>query len=216
MDLHWSSQRDIANSKIVKSSAFWLIIVPLTAKMLDELDGTISMTIFGGNFKLITSLPFSWQLLFFAAVFFTIAGIIYSVFCPDIIKKYSNFSEFESDGKTRMQINHAFKKVTWDYKNSKPKAEYIPFLVTYFNSYSNISETTVINDETIEENAKKLFDDIASNKGKNSNAFYFVHEVSDKHRQKLIWTSLAFYILGFCHIAVIAIENIAFVVKSMG
>ena len=84
---------------------------------------------------------------------------------------------------------------------------------TYFETYT---DNEGINHVTIEENSVALFDDITSTKGKNSNAFYFVHEILNAHTQPIIWTSFMLYILGFLAIGVIAIQNIAYVVRSLG
>ena len=212
MELKWSSQRSIANSKIVKSSAVWLVLVPLVAKILSSLDNVIELTIFNGVFKFSTALPFSWQLLFFSASFFTVAGLIYSLFCPDIVKLYENFTQFDSDGKTRLQINSALKKIVWDTSKGKIISSYIPIASKFFKLYTKHMVETEIKSE---DNGNSLFEDVTKNEGKNSNAFYYVYSVSDIHGQNLITASLIFYIGGFICIGIIAVQNVCFVINTL-
>ncbi len=213
MNLYWSSQRAIANSKVVKSSAIWLVLVPFAAKALAGIDEIITFNLFNSSIAVKTSLPFSWQLLFLAAVSFTLAGIIYSASCPELVKQYTSFTQFEGDGKSRMQIMHALKNITWNRKTGQPKEEYLPHLTTYFSTYSDNSRITA---EEVRKTGRTLFNDITSNRGKNSNAFYFVHEISDKHSQPLIWASFMLYMLGFFAIGAIGIQNVIYVVGTFG
>ena len=213
MRQHWSNLRAIANSKIVNSSAIWLIVVPLGAKVLEGVNDVVTFKVFSQSISLNTSLPFSWQLLFFAAIFFTIAGIMYAVFCPELVKQYPGYTKFQEDGNSRMQIMHALRKVTWNLKRQIPKEEYMPHLLTYFQTYTKYSGITA---EEIRSNSFDLFDEVTSNEGKNSNAFYYVHEISNSHTQTRIWIAFAFYMAGFAAIGLIAIQNIGYVLKSIG
>lgn len=209
MQLKWGSQRAFAKSGIVKTSAIWLIVVPLAAKTLSSLDDVIDMTIFGGLVSVTTALPFAWQLLFIAAVCFTIAGIVFSVFCPEIIKKYNDFSQFESEGKTRLQINSALKAIAWNSSEKKFNKIYTDSVSNYFYKYNET--TPKYNDVMLNEKALSLLEDVSGNSGKNSNAFYHVYDLSNMHGQLFIWTSLVFYMAGFICIGIIALQNICYV-----
>jgi len=43
----------------------------------------------------IEAIPFSWHVLFYSAVFFTLGNIIYQVFAPSIIKENNSFADFK-------------------------------------------------------------------------------------------------------------------------
>lgn len=86
--MKWSNQRAFATSKIVKTSFVWLIIAPITAKLFSSINEILEVNFLDETIRVSTTLPFSWQILFFSASAFTIAGIIYSIFCPDIVKNY--------------------------------------------------------------------------------------------------------------------------------
>jgi len=211
MNLKWSSQRAMANSKIVKSSAIWLVVVPFAAKGLASIDNIIELTIFNGSFKISTVLPFSWQLLFFSACFFTLAGIVYSIYCPNIIKLYENFSQFEADGKSRLQINSALREIVWDTPKGKMINVYGPAAIKYFEQYTKFTDEEIRNHN---DTGSQLFEDLSKNAGKNSNAFYFVYNISDIYNYKQIRNSLFLYMAGFACIGVIAIQNIIYVINT--
>jgi len=211
--MKWTSQRDLANSKVIKSSYIWLFIVPLAARMLSSIDEIIDLTIFGTTIKISTSLPFSWQLLFLAACLFSIANTTYSIFCPLIVKSYSNFSEFESQGKTRLQINQAIKNIVWDNKKPGVKTDYIKQLSTYFKFYKN---GRYFNETELDYQAMELLDDVEDIIGKNSNAFYYVYTISDVHAPNAIKVTFGCYILGLSLFGVIALQNVYYVIGTMG
>jgi hypothetical protein len=212
MNFKWSSQRAIANSKVVRSSAVWLVVVPLSAKLLSSLDEVIDLTIFSGRVSIETILPFSWQLLFFAAVFFTIAGLVYSIFCPDLVKKYETHTEFNNDGKSRLQINYSLKSFTFDNSKGTLKSEYFESVRKYFSTYSKLSRS--IDQKSLNKQIISYVEAIDLNQGKNSDAFYFVHELADKHNQYFIMLSFFLYIAGFISIAIIGLQNVFYVIHT--
>lgn len=91
MNINWYSIKFLPNNKFVKYVAIWLFILPLLNKL--------------PFFKL----PFNLYCLFFAALCFAIANIIYMLRCPNIIKDHISFVGFISDGKTSYHLQ--------EYKN---------------------------------------------------------------------------------------------------
>lgn len=210
----WESLKNLANSKIVKSSYIWLVVVPLVARLLSEIDDVIILNIFGSSIRIATALPFSWQLLFFSACIFTVANIIYLVFCPDLAKKYTNFTEFEDHGKSRQQIHSALKKLAWD--NGKPgvRKGYVKTLSSYFKFYNN---QTKLSEEDLDRKSIALFDDVSDGaiSGKNSNAFYFVLFIANEYNRPAIIASAICYSLGLFAIGIIALQNVCYVVNTL-
>ena len=52
----WSSLNQMGNSRILRSSYFWLFLVPLLAKILSQVGPNISISIFGASFILAVGL----------------------------------------------------------------------------------------------------------------------------------------------------------------
>lgn len=49
-------------------------------------------------------LPFNWILFYFAALFFTLGTIVYSLFAPNIFKEDQSFGDFEIKKKTNFHL----------------------------------------------------------------------------------------------------------------
>ena len=92
--LSWSRLRNFGDNQILKSSYFWIAFVPLVAKILRHVN-SVNIEFYKEIIKLDLELPFSWQLFFWGALFTSIANLIYAIKCPDIIKNFDDFSEFE-------------------------------------------------------------------------------------------------------------------------
>jgi len=57
------------------------------------------LRMFSEVFHVTFDLPFNWGVFYFAAVCFSIGGIIYSLRCPEIVKRYSAFPGFVAEGR---------------------------------------------------------------------------------------------------------------------
>ncbi len=100
----WQTLRDIQNHKIITSMYIWLIIVPISAKFLYYVKEDHTLKIFGSYFKFDFGLPFSWQALFFCAVFFVIGNTIHRVFSPSLVRDHKNYKDFVDSGKGQRQL----------------------------------------------------------------------------------------------------------------
>lgn len=99
MSLRWTLLRKVGTNRVLRTSYSWLLFVPLAAKALANVKRQVELTIFDDIFHLTIELPFSWQIFYYSAIFFSIAGIIYSWCCPAIVKRYVTFPEFFEDGR---------------------------------------------------------------------------------------------------------------------
>lgn len=213
--MKWSYIRSLADSKIVRSSYIWLFIVPIVARVLSTLDDVIDLTVLGETIRLSATLPFSWQALFFAASFFTVANIVYSIFCPEIFKTYRSYREFHEDGKTLLQVHSEMRRMTWSNKKPGVKKKYIKYLSSYFKHYCKQEK---MDEGALDIKGRELFDDISQGAYANvtSNAFYFAYKVANEYNQPAIWVSLTSYIVGLFFFSVIAVQNIIYVVQTYG
>jgi hypothetical protein len=207
--------RSLGDSKLVKSSFIWLLIVPVTARLLSNMDEVVNLTIFESQINFTTGLPFSWQLLFGSACFFTIANIIYSALCPEILRGYKNYSEFKEHGKTLLQINSSMKSMTWSNKSRGVKKDYVMALASYFKNYccGGIAKTESQLNESF-----SSFDNIekANHAKVSNNAFYFTQNIADTYNRGAIICCLLSYGFGVLFISIIAVQNIIYVCKSFG
>ncbi len=96
--ISWNQLRMLGESRILRSSYFWFIAVPIAAKLLSQIDNPITIESLGERREIQLSLPFSWYLFYFSSTAFAAATFLYSVFCPEIIKKYPSFIAYYQAG----------------------------------------------------------------------------------------------------------------------
>jgi hypothetical protein len=90
----WQQLSSLGQSKLVKSSYFWLIAIPVVAKILEQVNPEAQLTIFGQVFHFNLTLPFSWKVFYFSSLFFAAGTIIYQLLCPKLIKEYPTYRDF--------------------------------------------------------------------------------------------------------------------------
>ena len=213
----WQALESIGNNKLVKSSYIWIIIIPMVAKLLENIPENLEVP-FYKNIIITLTLPFSWQLLYFSALSFAISTAIFYIFCPPLISKFPDIQEYKKRGLEKEQLITFFS--TWLRKNDS----------TYDAKGKNISKESFINlfykkycDE-LEENALKEFKDNNEPAEKRiqklnikdtefNNAFWFLRNVmvNDSKKLRIIITIL--YFMGFSMLLKLLIDNICAVIN---
>jgi len=94
----WSSLRALGQFKFVNTTLLWIAITPAIVSVFQRLDKIVEIELFGKLFELNLELPFSWLLLYFAAILFVSGSITFRIFCPLIIQECKDFGEFERRG----------------------------------------------------------------------------------------------------------------------
>ncbi len=119
----WSGLRRFGTNRVIKTSYFWLAIVPIAAKFLLQLKQPFVFTLLGKEHTVWLDLPFSWYAFYFSAVAFAIGTALFDFFCPRMIKQYSSFGDFfrESSG-ARELLNHF-----WDL-DKETRSDILPSL----------------------------------------------------------------------------------------
>ncbi len=90
----WDKLRGLGRNRVIRSSYFWFVVVPIAANLMQPVPPELSVSLFGAHFSIATTLPFSWKLLFFAALFFALASLLFSWRCPTIINRYESYRGF--------------------------------------------------------------------------------------------------------------------------
>ena len=94
----WTGLRALGTSSVLKSSYFWIFFVPLVAKFLHQIEGPFRLHFAGKDQSIALALPFNWTLFYFASLSFAIASLMFSVFCPWLIKNFDTFSAYYESG----------------------------------------------------------------------------------------------------------------------
>jgi hypothetical protein len=96
--IKWTTLRAVGKHRMVQSAYYWIIVVPILAKLLQNLTSPVQVSILGSTPVVNLSLPFSWYCFYFAAIAFALGSILYSMYCPLIIANFANFREYTDSG----------------------------------------------------------------------------------------------------------------------
>ena len=199
----WSKLRGFGESRILKSSYFWIAFVPLTAKLFRYINNVNIEFI-----KLDFELPFSWQMFFWGAFFASIANLIYAFKCPDITKMFENYSEFESSGRGEQQLLNIFAVI---------------FNKSYYKGESTTNQLCTFQDDfcevendwsSFENNGFELWSTIRKlniRKDCLKNAFWYVYDFANELEVVYRRICCISYILGFLFFFYVLVQNIWFV-----
>jgi len=86
----WSFFSRVGNSKALRELARWFVFVPFIARLLATVTREVAQVPrleFASHF----SLPFDWQLLYYSAFAFMLAGITYEIGAPRIFRDFSSY-----------------------------------------------------------------------------------------------------------------------------
>lgn len=188
IDFCWSQLNKIRQIKTISSMYIWIFIVPIAAKILSMTSDIATVTLFEYTFNVNLSLPFSWKMFYFSALFFALATLIYQIRCPRLIKEYPTYSSFESEGKPEWHLR-----------------VYTEDLGLNFHGYK----------ESHEENMYQAEGSVSKGKEFTQSMFWELHAEADNERKLMLFLCLVSYTVGFVLISVVFIQNLMWVIKNI-
>jgi hypothetical protein len=93
----------------------WLFIVPIAAKTFSLMGDIATVTVFDYQFKIELTLPFSWNVFYFSALFFAIAHLTYNFRCPKLVKQHPTYTSFNREGKPTWHLRGYAEDIGLDY-----------------------------------------------------------------------------------------------------
>lgn len=188
----WSSLAAIGNSKAAQSSYIWLIIVPLAANLMLSVNPRLKFNVFGEYIELTLALPFSWILLYFAALLFSGGTLVYNIRCPRIVRHYRTAREFEEARNGPLQLEEHAEEVNFGERESGYS----------FSSAFALSQRGQVSNRTMGE----AQDFMASE-------FWSIRNFADSVRTPSRMTCALCYALGLILLTIILFQNLVYVVK---
>lgn len=188
ININWSQLHKIQSIKIISSMYIWIFIVPITAKFLALTEDFATVTVFDHTFTIELTLPFSWQLFYFAALSFAFATLLYQARCPSFIKDYPTLSAFEAEGKPEWHLRPYAEDIGLDYSEFK----------------EDLEESMQLNEGRIFEGKEYL-----------NSVFWNLHWAADKKRKKTFFLCFASYAIGFVLISIVFFQNFMWVIKNI-
>lgn len=190
--MNWKQLKFLPNIRIIKSMVYWMFIVPIIAKALQHLPNPLILTIANHAYKFDISLPFSWYLFFFAALFFSMGNLLYELWCPKIIKDHITYAGFKGDRKMIGHLNEYAKNISLDVEGSIEEIEHL----------KGVSGERRFKDENeVEFNIQQLF--------------WGIYEPAKTERFKRRLICCVSYYLGFIFTGIVIIVNLYWVVTNL-
>lgn len=189
----WEYLKPYRKNRVLVSTTWLLLAVPLIVK---------NRALLPIDFDL----PFSWKILWFAALLFSVSNLIYSLRCPRIIKEFNSFPEFERTQRGLTRLNQLFidtglKAGVINVKRSE--------LHTAMNELgekflgSGVKEGCQLSHEmTGQAELSRL-------------SFNWVYSIANRTGYKSRWAAFLGYHTGLILVGWVAVENICHVVAYM-
>jgi hypothetical protein len=206
----WSSLKNIGNSRKVKSTLIWIFIVPTAIKIIEAIPRKIGIPFTSTvvDFQQFY-LPFNWVIMYFAAIMFSLASIIYLSRCPSIIKKYSNYSGIEKlDLGVRKLVELYFEVFATKYNESS--------LVTAQKNANKIMKFAIFASNINQFTGVPMIDlfELEIKAGKTERSIYsFVYAACDCERRGWSISCIICYALGFIALGIVALQNAFWALK---
>ena len=234
----WTKLSAFGKNRFFKSAYFWLFFVPFCANLLSNVSDKFSISVFGTQFQIATLLPFSWEVFFFGSVIISAANLLYFIYCPPIIRNFSDMAHFEAQNNTNRNTYVYFidflihwKKKQRSFIKDVSKDQILQFIknnILYVDHLQdNIDHGTTKSIIGYKENRRPIHFAISpDNYLEFNNHKYYDHDYSVNRAftfwelRKLLNSIYAFirlitgilYVFGFCLICWIIFENIIFVI----
>ena len=119
---NWSQLWGVGNNRIIRSSYYWLFIVPFAARVVLNAPDDFGIDLFGLISPLMLcnlKLPFSWQLFYGSAVFAAIGTAVYQMMAPPLVARYRHFEEFWQQGNSKWEALYLTEKHIDLYHSSR-------------------------------------------------------------------------------------------------
>ncbi len=212
----WTDLRSYGSSRILNTSYFWMIVVPLAAKLFSHIPDTIHLPFLEKTLALGIGLPFSWKILFFSSLSFSIANSIYSFFCPRIVKDYRTFAAYNEDRWSRDKIIDYFIRQNLTAYGNSPEGFFAWFddASKFFNNHSTepAEFPTLTRDVAGVRTFLSYLKGVKIAKNHDRDAFYDTLENANDLMKPSRILSWLFYLAGFTMVGIILVQNVWFVI----
>jgi len=195
----WDTIKELSTGKLTTSSAIWIFIVPAIAKISEGLEGKSDLF----SFQIVA--PYSLILLYFSALAFFLASVIYIVRCPSFVKSVSSYNDFTKQGMSHFNLTESVKLVD-DITASNLKLELKDMIAT-------ATTKEIDKHEVISVSAGKKKETFTFNKHELPEVFWLIYLFHIEQRKFEQWFAMSLYIAGFCMLGYTLIVNLCIVVE---
>ncbi len=226
--LTWTKLRRWGNSRVLKSSYIFLLVVPIVAKLMAPFGGRYVITVswIDRPLEVDIALPFRWVIFYGMAVCFAAGQFVYGFACPEIVKDYASFAEYRKSHKGFALIAHWLQWLSTRHRNSRilEKLSLRLNVALRLNDVERNRIQTFLTEATAHYNSRtrvdlwreyerlllqRLDDDATL-----SDVFSALRANAERIRRGWLWLSAGFFLLGFALLAIILWQNCEFVANA--
>lgn len=207
--INWGNISKLGKNKYVKSSYFWIAIVPIIAKFFYHTEKILTLNVFNQNIVIDLALPFSWKVFFIAALLFTIGNLFYMFRCPKILQENNNANDFFSIGKGEEHLKNYAEEIGLSIE--EPRRGIPDWLLTKMLSkeeYERMNRPSIIGTSSMSE--------LEAIRERQLHKFWTIFEAAKYKNIISIYVSIISYALGLLLILWLILANIAFVLLNWG
>jgi hypothetical protein len=203
VDLKWCDLKKIGDTKFVNSMYMWIFVVPLLVKAFEYVeDEKLIFQIFQQQLPISTSLPFSWSMFYFSALFLALGNLIYLFKCPKIIKEHPTYQSYINEGKKLKQLGPYCDDILFNWGVLAAKVEHEKERIRLNKTHPGTMNGLVKYEADID-----VEDPI--------HYFWPIHEFGDVKFLVYRRICAAFFIVGFTLFAFVALQNLWAVVSFL-
>lgn len=203
----WSRLARLGQSRVMKSSYFWFLFVPICSKMLGTVN-ELQFSFLSDPIQL--SLPFQWRVFYFSSLCFAAATLLFTWKCPLFIQRFGTWAVFYKESRSgyrllteaaefaRHCVTDTNKRSRWLGKFAKDFTE-SPYSMPGAVRPPDISEDELL---LLTPKNERLTDSYA-----------FLISAWDSQRPRWRATCSILYGIGFFLLGIVVIQNIWFVIR---
>jgi hypothetical protein len=194
----WRTLRQLGANSAIRSASIWALVVPITARLLGEVEDVVSLQLMGHEFLVRLSLPFSWKVLFIAAISFFFANITYALFCPGLIKETAAYRDFAEQQRSATELKEILESL-------REKRQVEADIANQWINWTNQRQVHAVNANhnlLLETETRSFIE------------FYaVVVDALGKTNRGARFIATSFYAAGLASFAVVVCQNILFVAR---
>jgi len=95
---HWQFLNVFFKPSVTRFFISWFALAPAVVKAIQELPSPLLIPISGTPVPIVLSLPFRWEVLWWASLAYAVSFLMHLMFCPGFIKRYPNYSAYTDRG----------------------------------------------------------------------------------------------------------------------
>lgn len=171
----------------------WIFLVPVIARLFEQVGESAILTIFNYTFEAQLTLPFSWVIFYFSAIFFAVANILFQIRCPQIVKDHSGYSDFAQSNKGVQHLDGYLFQAGMNWEGLRQELAQQDF---YFEEIAEVTNSG--SDDNL---LRKMF--------------WVIYNRAEKIRKTSKAITFSFYIIGFFLISIVVMQNVVFVIRYL-